>query len=112
MTYKTEQEAFWAGDFGDAYTDRNSQAFIASNVALFSKILGRTGPVGSIAEFGANVGNNLRAIKALMPDAKLAAVEINAKAVAELRKITPRSRVRSSTTSRDAPSTSSSSRAC
>ena len=23
MTYKTEQEAFWAGEFGNAYIDRN-----------------------------------------------------------------------------------------
>ena len=25
MNYKTEQESFWAGQFGDNYIDRNNQ---------------------------------------------------------------------------------------
>lgn len=42
-TYKTEQEAFWAGEFGDAYVARNEGAqWIANNLALFSRILART----------------------------------------------------------------------
>lgn len=33
MTYKTEQENFWAGDFGNDYVDRNSDATQASKQA-------------------------------------------------------------------------------
>lgn len=87
-TYKTDQEAFWAGEFGDAYVARNEGAqWIANNLALFSRILARTGNVGSVIEFGANIGLNLQAIRHLLPAAELAAIEINAQAVAELSKM-------------------------
>lgn len=86
--FATEQEEFWAGAFGDEYTGRNvGLERIAANCALFSKILARTGPVASVVELGANVGLNIRALRSLLPAAKLSAVEINDKAVAELRRI-------------------------
>ncbi|MEM7065412.1 MAG: pseudaminic acid biosynthesis-associated methylase [Cyanobacteria bacterium P01_B01_bin.77] len=79
--FSTEQEAFWAGDFGDSYTKRNqSEQIISSNLALFSKVLSRTHHVSSIIEFGANIGLNLKAIQQLIPKAELSAVEINKKA--------------------------------
>ncbi len=35
MSYKTEQESFWAGDFGANYIDRNnSEQLLNSKVAL------------------------------------------------------------------------------
>lgn len=38
--YSTPQEEFWAGAFGDAYIERNSDAqALASKTALFAKIL-------------------------------------------------------------------------
>jgi pseudaminic acid biosynthesis-associated methylase len=86
--YRTEQEAFWAGHFGDEYAARNhGELLIASNLALFSKVLARTGPVHSVIEFGASIGLNLIAIRQLLPEAKLSAVEINETAVARLRNI-------------------------
>jgi len=85
--YATPQESFWAGEFGDSYTDRNEGSrWIASNLALFSRILDRTSQVRSVIEFGANRGLNLQAIRQLLPEARLTAVEINEKAVSELRK--------------------------
>ena len=40
MKYKTEQEEFWAGNFGDEYIQRNQgDKLLASNLALFSKAL-------------------------------------------------------------------------
>ena len=81
----SEQEQFWAGDFGDEYTGRNAGAMlIASNIALFTKILCHTQKIESIIEFGANRGLNLIALRALLPAAKLSAVEINKTAVAAL----------------------------
>ncbi len=84
--YQTDQEEFWAGSFGAEYTARNTgKAWIASNTALFSKILSRTGSIASVIEFGANIGMNLQAIRVLRPEAELSAIEINQQAVAELR---------------------------
>lgn len=83
--FKTEQEKFWSGEFGDEYTSRNiSDEIVASNTALFSKILSRTHGVESIIEFGANLGINMRAIRNILPMARLEAIEINKKAAAIL----------------------------
>lgn len=84
--FETEQESFWAGDFGDAYIQRNSgEELIASNTFHFAKIFGATGPVESVLELGSNIGLNLRAIRRLLPSARLSAVEINASAARVLR---------------------------
>lgn len=86
MAYRTEQEEFWSGDFGEKYVDRNnSQELLASNIALFSEILDRTEGVKSIIEFGPNIGMNLKAVKTLLPDVSCSAIEINHKAVEALR---------------------------
>ncbi|WP_018405476.1 pseudaminic acid biosynthesis-associated methylase [Marinobacter gelidimuriae] len=88
MSYKTEQENFWSGEFGDEYIERNQgEASIASNTALFSRILNSTNSISSVIEFGANIGLNLEAIKRLLPNAKLSAIEINEKAVNQLNEI-------------------------
>lgn len=85
-SFSTPQEQFWAGQFGDDYTDRNTGArWVASNLALFRRILAATVGVRSVIEFGANRGLNLLALRQLLPDARLSAVEINAKAVDALR---------------------------
>ena len=84
--YRTEQEAFWAGAFGDEYAGRNLGAgWVAANTALFAKVLARTHGVRSVVEFGANIGLNLRALEVLIPDAELTGVEINHTAAEELR---------------------------
>jgi spore coat polysaccharide biosynthesis protein SpsF len=78
MNFKTEQEAFWAGDFGNEYTDRNEGInWIASNTAFFAKIFKSTGALKSLTEFGCNRGLNLKAIRTLLPECELNAVEIN-----------------------------------
>lgn len=80
--FKTEQEKFWSGEFGDDYVERNNgKDMVASDIALFSKILGSCEmPIESVIEFGPNVGMNLKALKALKPNIKCAGVEINEKA--------------------------------
>ena len=86
ITRKTEQESFWEGQFGDEYALRNQGAnLISSNINLFSKILARTNDVGGIIEFGANIGNNLKALHQLLPTAALAGIEINELAAEQLR---------------------------
>src|SRR5690606_31020854 len=60
---------------------------LSANLALFSRILRSCAPPASVVEFGANLGFNLRALRALLPAARLKAVEINAKAVEALREL-------------------------
>lgn len=85
--FQTEQEAFWAGEFGDQYIGRNpTSKEMGARLALFAKIIARTSGVESAIELGANIGNNLKMLHQMFPAMELSAVEINEKAVAELRK--------------------------
>ncbi|MDD5759118.1 MAG: hypothetical protein PHI06_08550 [Desulfobulbaceae bacterium] len=87
-SYKTEQEQFWAGGFGNDYIDRNSKELcLSGRIALLSQVLACARPIDSAIEFGANIGNNILALKQLIPKATLSAIEINGKAVEILRKI-------------------------
>lgn len=84
-TFSTEQEAFWAGEFGSAYVERNSDPIrIARRTAFFAKVLSRTHGVSSVLELGANIGLNLVAIRNLLPQSSLTGIEINATALARL----------------------------
>ena len=85
MTFKTEQEAFWAGDFGIEYIQRNQgDALLASNLDFFTKALRGTRGIKSCIEFGANIGMNLKALKLLYPQIDAHAIEINAESAKQL----------------------------
>ena len=85
MQYSTEQEAFWAGTFGDEYIQRNqSQEYLAANLNFFSRALKQAGKPSSILEFGANIGMNLRAIKLLFPNIEASGIELNETAASQL----------------------------
>ncbi len=88
MTFKTEQEEFWAGDFGSDYIKRNQgDALQAANIDFFSKALRATRGLKSCMEFGANIGMNLRAIKLLYPRIDVHAIEINSEAAQQLSEV-------------------------
>jgi pseudaminic acid biosynthesis-associated methylase len=90
MAYKTEQEAFWAGEFGTGYIERNQGAdLLAANLSFFSKVFKQVGKPDSILEFGANIGMNLKALKFLFPEVNLSGIEINEDAADELAKVIP-----------------------
>lgn len=80
---ETDQLKFWRGDFGNAYSDRNASAaaHLRARVAMWAPIMASlTGaPPRSILEVGANIGNNLHALRQLT-DAEFFAVEPNKKA--------------------------------
>ena len=79
--YRTPQEAFWAGDFGTDYIDRNAgDRMLASNLHFMSQALRQAGPITSCLELGANIGMNLRAMRLLHPTATLKGAEINPRA--------------------------------
>jgi spore coat polysaccharide biosynthesis protein SpsF len=90
MNERTDQEAFWAGEFGTEYSLRNrGDALLASNLHFFSTALRSARGLASCIEFGANIGMNLRALRALYPAQAQQAVEINADAARELSEVLP-----------------------
>lgn len=93
--YATEQEAFWAGDFGNEYVARNcdSEKFLASRLAFWSKILQAIPEkVSSCLEFGTNIGMNLKALGLLVPELQMNGIEINETAAKKCAKL-PRVKV-------------------
>jgi pseudaminic acid biosynthesis-associated methylase len=88
MNFKTEQEAFWAGKFGNTYIDRNSVASqVRQRLGLWTQVLRHIPKLDTVIEFGANIGINLRALQALVPGIKASAIEINQTAVGELNRL-------------------------
>ncbi len=88
MAYKTEQEKFWAEEFGTSYIERNQgDKLLASNLNFFVKALKQAGSISSCREFGANIGMNMKALKLLFPEIALKGIEINSEAAKELKKV-------------------------
>ena len=88
MKYITEQEKFWAKEFGDQYTIRNNFTdILPKKINLFSEIFQNCSSVKNIIEFGPNMGLNLMAISTLLPLVRLSAVEINSQAAAQIKKL-------------------------
>jgi pseudaminic acid biosynthesis-associated methylase len=91
---KTEQEKFWAGEFGTEYSDRNVGAnILASNTALFAAVFKRLPKLNSVIEFGANIGLNLKALEFLYPGQTQFAVEINEVAAKKINDELPNAKV-------------------
>ena len=84
MQYKTEQESFWAGPFGDDYLERNAGTEIiwASNARLFQEIIALAPDARSFLELGCNIGLNLQTLRTIDPTFNLMGYEINATAAA------------------------------
>lgn len=90
MTYQTEQEAFWAGDFGNDYIGRNTgQDLLAYNLDFFARAMRHAHGVSSVIEFGPNIGMNLKALSLLYPQQQQFGVEINGQAAGELSRVIP-----------------------
>ena len=78
MTFKTEQENFWAGEFGNDYINRNQgEELITSKSVLFGQILRAAPNVKSIVELGCNIGLNLQALNRINNNFELCGYEIN-----------------------------------
>lgn len=87
----TLQEEFWMGSFGNNYARRNQgDEMMAANISFFAKVLNRLNRsegVGSVIEFGCNIGLNLMALHCLLPRADLRGIEINEHAFEQLQKL-------------------------
>jgi pseudaminic acid biosynthesis-associated methylase len=90
MEFYTDQEKFWAGEFGDQYIERNnSENLHASNLRFFSRALKGIHDAHSCIEFGANIGMNIKALKLLLPRINAYAIEINTEAAKQLKEVIP-----------------------
>ena len=64
MDYRTEQEKFWAGEFGNSYIERNAtQHDLIAKQIMFSQMIRRVPRIESMVELGCNIGLNLKALK-------------------------------------------------
>lgn len=81
MRYKTEQEDFWSGEFGDAYIERNrNNSSIYQKAAVWARMLRCVSNITSAVELGCNIGVNLQTLNAAYPGMQLTGYEINQKA--------------------------------
>ncbi len=88
MKFKTDQENFWSGHFGDEYIKRNqNNDLLTSNINFFINALQRAKEINDCIEFGANIGMNLKALKIIYPKNEFYAVEINNKATEHLKNV-------------------------
>lgn len=77
-TYTTEQEKFWAGEFGNEYITRNQgEQLIRSNEVAFRRILSSAPKIRSIVEVGCNIGLNLQSLYRINKDFDLCGYELN-----------------------------------
>jgi pseudaminic acid biosynthesis-associated methylase len=86
--FKTQQETFWATQFGTDYIERNQGAnLLASNLHFFVNALRQCPRLSTCIEFGANIGMNLKALRLLYPDMELNGIEINPTAASQLKEL-------------------------
>ncbi len=87
-TTETERlERLWSGDFGNAYVERNREA--ARPREPFWRSLLTEFPVASVLEAGCNLGANLTWVAEKVPPHQVFGIDINRKALVELRRLLP-----------------------
>jgi pseudaminic acid biosynthesis-associated methylase len=80
-------EHLWSGQFGDTYVDRNRDA--GANRRPFWEMIGKRFPSRNVLEVGCNLGANLRWIAGGVAPKDVYGVDINLKALQELRRLLP-----------------------
>jgi len=80
-------EALWGGDFGDEYVDRNFAAGEGRR-EFWRAILGRLEATTAL-EVGCNIGGNVRWVAEVLGAGSVTGIDINEKALAELRRRLP-----------------------
>lgn len=79
--FMSNTEAFWRGDFGDSYTQRNKINY-RDRLAFWQKIVDDTG-IQSALEIGCNSGHNLEALRSINRGMELSGVDVNESALLE-----------------------------
>ncbi len=87
LTEAERLEQLWSGEFGDAYVDRNRT--VGDSRRPFWEAILKDFAVSRVLEIGCNVGSNLACLALKLPPQNLYGVEINHKALNELRRALP-----------------------
>ncbi len=83
--FQTEQENFWAGQFGTDYISRNTgDSLLGNKLGFFCRALKSANKIQSCLELGANVGLNLKALGLIFPGMYQYGIEINPDAAGQL----------------------------
>lgn len=77
-------EQLWEGEFGDSYVERNRMAG-NTREPFWQQVMSEF-EIRTVLEVGCNIGANLRWIAALIPPQHVYGVDINLKALSELRR--------------------------
>ena len=80
-------EGIWSGEFGDDYVDRNSTAL--KTRGEFWRVLLTEFPARRVLEVGCNLGANLHWISQMVPPKDVFGVDVNSKALEQLRTNVP-----------------------
>lgn len=80
-------ERLWAGEFGNAYVDRNTDAY-GSRGAFWLSLMKELRP-RSVLEIGCNIGGNLEWIARCVAPTDIAGLDVNAKALCLLEERVP-----------------------
>ena len=83
----TRLEGLWSGDFGNAYVERNRQAW-ANREPFWTGILDEFS-VGRALEVGCNLGANLHWVATKIGPRNVYGVDVNSKALAEIHTTVP-----------------------
>lgn len=85
----TRLESLWAGDFGDAYVERN-QAVANYRQEFWRDLLQAYPTMQTVLEVGCNLGANLQWIAHYRPAPNLYGIDINHRALGELHRNLPK----------------------
>jgi pseudaminic acid biosynthesis-associated methylase len=77
MTYKTEQEQFWAETYATDYIKKNSDFDAVGGVEAWRKMLSKAHGIESILECGCNIGRNIKFLNEVNPTASKSIIEIS-----------------------------------
>jgi pseudaminic acid biosynthesis-associated methylase len=77
MTYKTEQEEFWANTYAADYIKKNSDFDGLAGQKAWHEMLSKTDSISTILECGCNIGRNIKFLNNILPSAKKSIIELS-----------------------------------
>ena len=77
MTYKTEQEEFWANTYATDYIKKNSDFDSLAGQKAWQEMLSKTDSISTILECGCNIGRNIKFLNNILPSAKKSIIELS-----------------------------------
>jgi len=77
MTYKTEQEEFWANTYAADYIKKNSDFDGLAGQKAWQEMLSKTDSISTILECGCNIGRNIKFLNNILPSAKKSIIELS-----------------------------------